>query len=599
MWVEGEFACLLSTAEKMEIILIELTTKDSLFITNNPEDPYLSFSSSGWGCRTVSSDESLIATVVFKFHYSNNQTKEESVIFSNNDQLSTKQGIDSIPSIADPNLVSVEIQLLKGSTLKDFHVTIQVQKGRSLIDIQNPIKSFHNFIQDRSNSKILFSGGFGQGKTTFLNFYFNEAFNKYYNVFRVFPVNYSVASNEDIFKYIKADILFQLLGYGIEFDKSSVDIKQTFQEYIYLNPRKTIFSFLRNVSKINAKTAILDRSLEALNAFMKPIIEYHDFQQNDDKEATENYIKDVYDREGSLFEDNFYSQLIRQLLERAKEQNDRPNVLIIEDLDRMDPDHIFRILNVISAHYDTYSNNGDYESHNKFGFDKIIIVCDIENIRSIFHHKYGMNTNFEGYINKYYSTRPYTFENLTSIKAYLDEKLESYNKKRFKDPRIQAYSILLRLLLEAEELSLREMLKLLLNDFESFRITSTTSAPFENGQFYKTLLFLKYLYTAREIAFKFERLKLKSFKTSFDFQKQSTHLLGGLGIWSTEGKKIITNYSGHSYEIDCELHAHYDIIINPKINQQNYSAMPGNPKISNFSKQHFCDLIIKHINTLP
>ncbi|WP_148235370.1 P-loop NTPase fold protein [Fluviicola taffensis] len=582
----------------MEILKLELNEKESfLKIENNPEDPYISFSSSGSGYNTVSSNNTLIAEVVFKFHHAKHGIIEESIIFSNQDSLNTKNGISSITPISDPNIELVEIHLSEKSTLKDFHISIVVQKGRNRINVESPIKLFHDFIQNRANSKILFSGGFGQGKTTFLNFYFNEAYEKSYNVFRVFPVNYSVASNEDIFKYIKADILFQLLGFDIEFDKSSIDIKQAFQEYVYLNPKKTIFSFLRNVSKINAQTEMLDKSIKAFNKFMEPIINYHESQQSDDEEAAKTYIKSIYDQEGSLFEDNFYSQLIRQLLERTKERNNIPNVLIIEDLDRMDPDHIFRILNVISAHYDTYKYNGN-ETHNKFGIDKIILVCDIENIRSIFHHRYGVNTNFEGYINKYYSTRPYVFENLSSVKGYLDEILESYDKKRFKDPRIFAHSVLLRLLLEGEELSLREMLKLLLNDFESFRITNTTSSPFENGQFYKSLRFLKNLYTSRELSLKFERLKSKNFKTSIDFQKQSAHLLAGLGTWATNGKNITTNYSGNSYEIDCDLNIHYDIIINPEINQRNHAMMPGNPRITNFSKKHFCDLVIEHLDVL-
>lgn len=164
-----------------------------------------------------------------------------------------------------------------------------------------------------------------------------------------------------------------------------------------------------------------------------------------------------------------------------KEKNNKLNVFIIEDLDRMDLDYIFCILNVIFVYYDIYKYNGFNESYNKFGFDKIIIVCDIENIRSIFYYKYGLNINFEGYINKYYSIWLYIFENLISIKVYFDEKLEFYNKKRFKDFRIYVYSVLLRLFFEVEELLLREMLKLLFNDFEGFRIISMILVFFENG----------------------------------------------------------------------------------------------------------------------
>lgn len=91
-------------------------------------------------------------------------------------------------------------------------------------------------------------------------------------------------------------------------------------------------------------------------------------------------------------------------------------------MDRIDPEHIFRILNVFSAHFNIRN-----EDSNKFGFDKVIFVCDIENIRNIFFAKYGSNTDFNGYINKFFSSHIYHFENKTEIKEtigkFLDRKL--------------------------------------------------------------------------------------------------------------------------------------------------------------------------------
>ena len=49
-------------------------------------------------------------------------------------------------------------------------------------------------------------GANGIGKTTFLDYYFNSKeseFSKNYNVFHLYPVNYSVLQNEDIFSYLK------------------------------------------------------------------------------------------------------------------------------------------------------------------------------------------------------------------------------------------------------------------------------------------------------------------------------------------------------------------------------------------------------------
>ena len=58
---------------------------------------------------------------------------------------------------------------------------------------------------------------------------------------------------------------------------------------------------------------------------------------------------------------------------------------------------------------------------NKFGFDKIIFVCDIENIRKIFAHKYGAEVDFSGYIDKFYSSEIYDFNNNQEVLNYVDK----------------------------------------------------------------------------------------------------------------------------------------------------------------------------------
>lgn len=78
-----------------------------------------------------------------------------------------------------------------------------------------PTRDFHTHLQE-DNFRILFSGIYGIGKTTFLKYFFDQKFQsesmegiKYETIFLT-PVNYSICNNEDIFKYIKADILCDL-----------------------------------------------------------------------------------------------------------------------------------------------------------------------------------------------------------------------------------------------------------------------------------------------------------------------------------------------------------------------------------------------------
>jgi hypothetical protein len=99
----------------------------------------------------------------------------------------------------------------------------------------------------------------------------------------------------------------------------------------------------------------------------------------------------------------------------------------------MDPDHIFRILNIFAAHFD--SNNvidnkheakpDDKTHENKFDFDKIIISCDLDNIRNIYHNRYGSNVDFNGYINKFFSKGVFQYENIENTKQMVDKIIES------------------------------------------------------------------------------------------------------------------------------------------------------------------------------
>ena len=95
-------------------------------------------------------------------------------------------------------------------------------------------------------------------------------------------------------------------------------------------------------------------------------------------------------------------------------------VLIIEDLDRIDPAHIFRILNVFSAHFDRHTPGVvEFETTcggNKFCLDKIISVCDIDNIKNIYAHIYGEKTDFIGYISKFSNSKEYIYSLKEKVK---------------------------------------------------------------------------------------------------------------------------------------------------------------------------------------
>ena len=77
------------------------------------------------------------------------------------------------------------------------------------IPIKTETDRFKSHLDLPDNSRVFFSGIFGIGKTYFLNNFFSEQ-EDYESIF-LRPVHYSIANNEDIIKYIKYDICFELL----------------------------------------------------------------------------------------------------------------------------------------------------------------------------------------------------------------------------------------------------------------------------------------------------------------------------------------------------------------------------------------------------
>lgn len=319
----------------------------------------------------------------------------------------------------------------------------------------NPEKQFTDHLSNTANRNILFSAPFGQGKTTFLEYYFSRNDNSY-EILKIFPINYSVANNEDIFKYIKADILFQLLD-KVKFDSEKIETLTTISEYFYLNPTNTISTFLKIILSLNKQTEGLKNVITHLEDLTKEIKEYAE-SNSSDSDKVKVYIEKIYNSEGTIYESNYYTDLIVYYLNLIKEN--KKTVLIIEDLDRLDPDHLFRILNVISAHYDS-KQLYDENYSNKFGFDRVILVGDIKNIKNIFEYRYGKEVNFEGYVNKFYSSNPFEYNNTEMMLSIIYEKSNVQIRDNYIDNiTSEIYYIVLQALVKRELITFRRFLTL-------------------------------------------------------------------------------------------------------------------------------------------
>ena len=75
------------------------------------------------------------------------------------------------------------------------------------IPIDSELTRFKEHLE--RNKRIVFSAKFGDGETYFLKSVRDKLKDEYHFI-TLYPVNYSVAENEDIFEYIKRDILLQI-----------------------------------------------------------------------------------------------------------------------------------------------------------------------------------------------------------------------------------------------------------------------------------------------------------------------------------------------------------------------------------------------------
>ena len=320
------------------------------------------------------------------------------------------------------------------------------------ITIENPKIKFYQHLSRPNNFRILFSAKFGTGKSFFLKDYFNGESDKY-NVFLISPINYVIGANHDIFEWIKIDIAKELITKHLPPKREEKFSKNLLiQFYLYKNAG-TLFSKLAStlVEDYVGKT-----TLPFLKSFKNDIVKYKEFEKKTNEEVKPEgeklltYLNSAFQVRGSIYEDDVTTQILRAALETLKLTSKKENVLIIDDLDRLDPEHIFRILNILSAHNDHFDSN-------KFGFDKVILCCDLDNIESIYKYRYGQQVDFEGYIEKFYTYEPFLFSNKDSVISFCQDELLLFD---LDESTRNVLSLLLVCLLKYEKLKIRNLKKL-------------------------------------------------------------------------------------------------------------------------------------------
>lgn len=240
-----------------------------------------------------------------------------------------------------------------------------------------------------NNPRTIVSAKFGDGKTTFLREYMQKRSDQYLFI-RICPVNYAVASNEDVFEYLKRDILKELCVYNLV------------NEHVLQNIVSSIANVPNAIAALDFITNVL--TIKGLSSETNGFLTQCYTTFNERYKSLKKYNEFFAEQRGGIYEKDGYTQMICESLKyvSTREENPKKTVLIIDDLDRIDPAHLFRILNVLAAHIDN-------EEQNKFGFHNIIIVLDYDVTEQVFKHFYGKNANYSGYMHKFISSHVYRF----------------------------------------------------------------------------------------------------------------------------------------------------------------------------------------------
>lgn len=290
-------------------------------------------------------------------------------------------------------------------------------KNDLIIPVDDAIVDFKNHLL--SHPRTILSARFGDGKSFFLEkFIKSPKVSRKFLCLRVFPVNYQVLDNKDIFELVKRDILLQLIYNNMIPEDYEISEEVAFAFYIRnkgVGLTEDLLTYAAMFTPDNPQwssaCAITAGSVKLLEKLSEKFKKFK--EENCYVDIIEKYLKDS--NKHFLLEEDIITVIIRDCIERyRKDHRGRRVALFFEDMDRIDPAHLFRIMNVLSAQMDYNYKYGIRPSTkarrvNKFGVDNIVLVLDYKNLQSIFAHFYGEGVNFKGYIHKFTSSTIFTY----------------------------------------------------------------------------------------------------------------------------------------------------------------------------------------------
>ena len=333
-----------------------------------------------------------------------------------------------------------------------------------VISTKNDDENFNTFIKLENNQRMLFTAPFGMGKTYFLNEFF-KINSEEYNTFHLYPIRYQVHNDVNIIKVIAADLFVQLTNKhknAVEsfFNEENIKLKKKHIRGLFMKCLGSLPSPL-----IASETLI---TLEPTTfSIIKELFKNQGIFDNI-KQFFKNETELKYHSEIAEIYNNFLEDSIIKILEKIN--NGKKNVLVLDDLDRLEPKHVFKILNAFSPLFD--------KENNKFGFDKIIFVGDFDNLKNIYHNVYGNGANFDAYINKFSSIGSYQYNIEKEVSDNIKKIISEYCHTK-KESQIQAFNHEIHSIIElillpafrAKKINLRNLLMPQKNHFLTFDVS--------------------------------------------------------------------------------------------------------------------------------
>lgn len=280
-----------------------------------------------------------------------------------------------------------------------------------------------------SHSRTILSARFGDGKSYFIQQLMqSEEANKKFTFLKLYPVNYQVADNKDIFELVKRDILVQLVYNNMIPSEYEVSNSVAFAFYLQNHGVGIVETLLSIVNEVDSAPSVVSAVLAGIKGlkFISSLKEkLEKFKSKGSKEKLICEFLDKMDGK-DIYENDAITSIIRDCIAEYQKRTCKRIVLFFEDMDRIDPAHLFRIMNVLSAQMDYCYKigvppNNDGLVGNKFGVDNVVLVLDYTNLKYIFAHFYGQDTRMEGYISKFSNKGYFTYSLAEEREKYINQ----------------------------------------------------------------------------------------------------------------------------------------------------------------------------------